>query len=227
MDSDRLAQIREREARATPPPWAAGTSIDPREAYVDFPGHEYENALDLSGENGPEDAAFIAHARVDVPWLLSEVERLERERDEARRALERCARYIAGNLNEELSPSYFIEHVIEPALTGAALAQDVAPPPSPVHIVAAALAMVVEHRSRDKYERYDTWAMAWEGQWRALQRAVDEYVAQSDPSKALNESPLADALVDAAPPPDAQPQPQECDLEAYRLRGVTEGYQDA
>ena len=74
--------------------------------------------------------------------LLARVKRVERERDEARRALERCARYIMGDLTEELSPSYFIEHVIEPALAGGRTSPE--PEPSAEEVAATKTLMMRE-----------------------------------------------------------------------------------
>ncbi|MDA8311047.1 MAG: hypothetical protein M0Z46_10635 [Actinomycetota bacterium] len=75
-----LAAIRARCDAATPGPWAQGMA-----GYKLLPEVDYHAAFgfiivsdDLSddGQRGVADAAFIAHAREDVPALLAENERL-------------------------------------------------------------------------------------------------------------------------------------------------------
>ena len=83
---DRLTEIKAREAAATKGPWrgvkdgivseavlaraeAAGESFDPDIVVTDCGYYPPRYA----------DAAFIAHAREDVPWLVAEVERLRAE----------------------------------------------------------------------------------------------------------------------------------------------------
>ena len=98
MSADRLAEIKARADSATPGPWlqdgpwwtddggpeptALPCVVDVDRALVVFP----PDATDV-GMKRPEDRAanmaFIAAAREDVPWLVSEVERLERWKAEA------------------------------------------------------------------------------------------------------------------------------------------------
>ena len=98
MSADRLAAIEARADSATPGPWlqdgpwwtdlvgpeptALPCVVDVDRALVVFP----PDATDV-GMKRPEDRAanmaFIAAAREDVPWLVSEVERLERWKAEA------------------------------------------------------------------------------------------------------------------------------------------------
>jgi hypothetical protein len=100
--SDRLEEIEARASAATPGPWRQGDwSGRCHQSHYPHPGppecrYEYElrqdgswashvareNPITLIGghDNGPwldpADAAFIAHSREDVPWLIAEVKRL-------------------------------------------------------------------------------------------------------------------------------------------------------
>lgn len=89
---NRLREIRERHAASTPGEWYVGrsriTSADtsPR-IYYRHRGHEHSVAR-IAGvkfiEHGgsvESDAEFIAHAHQDVPFLLADIERLEKERN--------------------------------------------------------------------------------------------------------------------------------------------------
>lgn len=67
MDAKYLAEIKAREHVATPGPWKVGISA----LITDANGH----AL-FFGEDAKGNADFIAHARTDIPALISEVERL-------------------------------------------------------------------------------------------------------------------------------------------------------
>lgn len=104
MTPERLAEVAEREQRATNGPWLheidlrwsqqaiTGKTIE-REAWDVTYGHEqffrgedcYVLAMNISTE---EDGAFIAHARTDIPDLLAYVRQLEADkaRLEARNA---------------------------------------------------------------------------------------------------------------------------------------------
>lgn len=81
----RLAEIRERVARATPGPWTIVEVPDENERFVLFGNQDDDSSL----PNLP-DAQFIAGSRDDVAWLLAQIdaereraETAERERDEA------------------------------------------------------------------------------------------------------------------------------------------------
>jgi hypothetical protein len=108
--TDRVEEIQQRVEKATPGPWFA------KHRAVDCCEHDDECCgLGLEIEGPPEatnrgqfyrgaDAAFIAHAREDIPWLLAEVERLSREREpqdltelRARFAEERREKLARGN----------------------------------------------------------------------------------------------------------------------------------
>lgn len=74
----RLAAIRERVAKATPGPWDhGGSTVDGGEWVWERSGHATgdPDAPDTRVcDAGSRDAAFIAHAREDVPWLLGELD---------------------------------------------------------------------------------------------------------------------------------------------------------
>jgi len=67
----REQEIRARDAAATPGPWSAN---EPTGFVVDPTGQPL--AIFGGGLQDRADAAFIAHAREDVPTLLAEIERL-------------------------------------------------------------------------------------------------------------------------------------------------------
>lgn len=83
----RLREIEERVSKATPGPWRAVCEATAEETacgrdVYSLTGPEWVEEGDYSFF-GEDDAQFIAHARDDVPWLLS----LLREREEEVRAL--------------------------------------------------------------------------------------------------------------------------------------------
>lgn len=101
-----LEAIERRAEKATPGPW----SVPPPEKYG-APNHSYVEApsghVAITHVNGiyrdgcVSDAAFIAHAREDIPALIAEVRRLTAERDEAREALSECAApFVLGRSGE-------------------------------------------------------------------------------------------------------------------------------
>lgn len=74
MDAKYLQEIKAREQAATPGPWefyCYGRYEDHDEAVFENPIDEYEISV-------KEDAAFIAHARTDIPALAAEIERLQK-----------------------------------------------------------------------------------------------------------------------------------------------------
>lgn len=88
LTPERLREIREREHIATDGPWVRWAD----QAWI--PGWdgmcvigddaaEGEECNPIARVHVDEDAAFIAHARRDVPDLLAEVNRLKAERDKA------------------------------------------------------------------------------------------------------------------------------------------------
>lgn len=82
MDAKQLAEIKAREQAATPGPWDADTP-----PYVTIQKSEYViNAICAVGvcEQNIKDADFIAHARTDIPALISEVEQMTKQFEEWR-----------------------------------------------------------------------------------------------------------------------------------------------
>ena len=75
MDAKYLAEIKAREQAATPGPWKVGISA----LITDANGH----AL-FFGEDAKGNADFIAHARTDIPALISEVEQMTKQLEEWR-----------------------------------------------------------------------------------------------------------------------------------------------
>lgn len=90
-DQINIAAVRKRAAAATPGPWLIGSKFGA--------GNLGSSAAVISGKlppikldphrNGASDAAFIAHARQDVPALLAE---LDRAMDGWRAAVDHAAR---------------------------------------------------------------------------------------------------------------------------------------
>lgn len=108
MDSDRLAEIRQRADAATPGPWSRHdfgfAGQDEPSSIVVFQGIEFDwRAVMYDNEfvcqmptwdrQEDDDALFIAHARQDVPDLLAEVDRLAAENADLRRTI---AQYTDG-----------------------------------------------------------------------------------------------------------------------------------
>ena len=81
---NRLEEIKEREAKASPGPWRAAEKASP-------------------------DAIFLAYARMDIPWLLDEVERLRNENSLLFRDLRRIER---DNRHERQASTRYFEAMI-------------------------------------------------------------------------------------------------------------------
>lgn len=91
----RLDEIRARADAATPGPWllhknggeleivdASGATSDASDiAFMHVHAEKEDWALPGTGYDNAE---FIAHAREDIPYLLSEIERLTREKEEGK-----------------------------------------------------------------------------------------------------------------------------------------------
>lgn len=95
MTDDRLQQIREREAKATPGPWrmqtcACGLGCDDRSA-VKVGG---ELLIDCGDDN---DCGFVVCARKDIPDLLAYVDELRTESESLRRSV---AGLVSGGISE-------------------------------------------------------------------------------------------------------------------------------
>ena len=82
MSADRLAEIKARADAATPGPWQWREDEPASLVHVTDPRMHPWNIL-KAPDWGPTlaDAAFIAAAREDVPWLLDLVDSLTAERD--------------------------------------------------------------------------------------------------------------------------------------------------
>lgn len=76
-DAERIAEIREREKAATPGPWISAP-YDRADKWIDVPAPgvrvDYD---DVDHDEQDSNAAFIAHARSDIPWLREKVEDLQ------------------------------------------------------------------------------------------------------------------------------------------------------
>lgn len=74
--SEHIAEIRKRCEAATPGPWWTCGGV-----CVASKGHEGLSLEDVNGDTQEEDFDFIAHSREDIPWLLSQLEEMTKERD--------------------------------------------------------------------------------------------------------------------------------------------------
>lgn len=72
----RLAEIRAREEAATPAPWRVENNQQDLNRWVSSDDQTLDINFGYLGNRTQNDAAFVAHAREDVPWLLAEIERL-------------------------------------------------------------------------------------------------------------------------------------------------------
>ena len=73
MENQRIKEIRELCERATPGPWETDR---PDGTYV-VSGTGFNVAMTRKRD----DATFIAHSRSDIPFLISELDRVTKERD--------------------------------------------------------------------------------------------------------------------------------------------------
>ncbi len=100
LSPEALAAIKERESKATPGPWVADEAVFDITTSPDengFAEHIVVGHVDKdtwqweSGEDGlytigrPENREFVAHSRQDVPTLVAEVERLQKQLSETRK----------------------------------------------------------------------------------------------------------------------------------------------
>lgn len=94
MTAERLAEIKARAAKATPPPWMLAPitgEMDEHTAAHGFsrevavvyrgPGYYVRTAAEVDAAS-PQDPEFIAHSRQDVDDLVAEVERLREENED-------------------------------------------------------------------------------------------------------------------------------------------------
>lgn len=80
LTQEQLEAIRQRAENATPSPWQIATTTDG--AYV----LDTDDMVIAATIERTEDAAFIAHARTDIPALLDHIAELEAEIEELRKA---------------------------------------------------------------------------------------------------------------------------------------------
>ncbi|QIP87587.1 hypothetical protein GLX30_30185 [Streptomyces sp. Tu 2975] len=100
--TDRIAEIQKRADAATSGPWCT-------DSWEIYQGTEYMPGISMwigetcrgmtSMEQDRADAAFVAAARTDIPWLIAEVTRLRGEVDSL--AAENAVLERALGLNEE------------------------------------------------------------------------------------------------------------------------------
>lgn len=117
IDEDRaarMAEIRERTENATPGPWTVDLNVlsiwceNPKggeRKLFDIRGWGFltgggHGALGLKAAEAKEiqrrDGLFAAHAREDIPWLLSRIEELEAQLAEAREEARKNAEAASG-----------------------------------------------------------------------------------------------------------------------------------
>lgn len=83
LDNKYLCEIKERASKATPGPWNTGVNIRTSTPFVGA-SNGYEFVCETSAcKQGTCNARFISAARTDIPALIAEVERLQKERDAA------------------------------------------------------------------------------------------------------------------------------------------------
>jgi len=92
--TDRIQEIRARCDTATPGPWETALDVG-KKYYIAPPSYGIRDFCYLSGGfDREQDASFIAHAREDIPYLLSQLAASQRRAQDARNELcQRCGRY--------------------------------------------------------------------------------------------------------------------------------------
>lgn len=100
IDEKRLAEIREREAKATKGPWLWDGDVTSYDEENDAPWlvSEGEKQILTGGikATSKADVDFIAHARTDIPFLLAQLEAARREVEK----LEKRLAAVADLINE-------------------------------------------------------------------------------------------------------------------------------
>ena len=99
LSEARIAQIAARAATATAGPWHRGI------------GNEYRQVFNAQGgliaeRAGAHDGEFIAHARVDVPALLSALHSANARAKGLRAALEKFTAHYPSGINPYLDEAY-------------------------------------------------------------------------------------------------------------------------
>ena len=96
---EELAEIRARAEAATPGPWTVDEGPALADPLLEGEGDWYRQIEGWTNTGwewlclSPEDAAFIAHAREDIPALVAEVERLQAELARVRPVAEAAQRW--------------------------------------------------------------------------------------------------------------------------------------
>lgn len=93
-DGGRLAEIEARVKAATEGPWEYGKRPD-GSVWLSTGNPERGQHYQGDWEGFDADAAFIAHARTDVPYLLAEVKRLREALEDARDMVADWAAYAS------------------------------------------------------------------------------------------------------------------------------------
>src|SRR5690606_10643347 len=112
---------------ATPGPWTVDEGVALADPLLEGEGGWYRQieGWTNTGWEGlclrPEDAAFIAHAREDIPALVAEVERLQAELERMRPVVE-AARMVLDDLLSDAT--YGLNHRTEGALMRALASLD-------------------------------------------------------------------------------------------------------
>ena len=99
LSEQQLAEIRAREAAATKGPWRTEDDTKDLNRWVLSEDSTLAIGFGYVGNRTQDDAAFIAHARQDVPALLAEVERLWKQADVA----DECAKKMATRLHDRIA----------------------------------------------------------------------------------------------------------------------------
>jgi hypothetical protein len=80
MSADELEAIRARAEAATPGPWRTGENVRSAVFVGDPASPRHIATCGPASVGTPADAAFIAHARTDIPLLLAHLDAVRRER---------------------------------------------------------------------------------------------------------------------------------------------------
>lgn len=92
MTHEQIEAIRERAEKATEGPWRSVALVSGSTSYVILTDGDAITANIVADEiKGVCSARFIANAREDIPALLAEVERLQKQNEEYERALSQIA----------------------------------------------------------------------------------------------------------------------------------------
>ncbi|PAX88893.1 hypothetical protein CLM85_06330 [Streptomyces albidoflavus] len=105
LSPEYLAWIAARAEAATAGPWCTdGAEIYQGDEYVSYAFWVGETCRADEADGGTVDAAFIAHARTDVPALLAEIERLRAELAKVREAAAAARYYLGAFVHDSEDP---------------------------------------------------------------------------------------------------------------------------